>query len=258
MTSFLAPCSRVFFNGDDFEALGGGNNLEVTDGGAVQKKEGASQIERKTLTESLSNALEIYINNKVDQADWYEIGSLSADKVLRMLERIKSQKGVSNGGLSDKTVKWIEDGLNVFKPAQDETFAEYLERRFMKSDQLRLPALYNDIIRVVKIFNQTNGKVGVDRQMIGEMPVKKVFEILNGNENARENIGIKSVLDHSVQPNPKESLRRYFYRLTAHNRGFLNDDGTVDEKAMQDSDDFKEMVVLLQDIIPRLNNKKDV
>ncbi len=214
---------------------------------------------RATLTEQLVSTVEIESRGRVDQADWYEVGGMSANEVLEILRQILNRK-LEREQFSEETKRWIKNSVDIFKPAPDETFAEYMERRFMKGD--RLPSIYNDIINVVKIFNKIqNERYGkrkvVDRQMIGEMPAEKVFDILQINRKVKEgNSGIKFILNHKIKPEKGESLRRYFYRLTAHNRGFLREDGTIDEKKLRNDSDFKNVVKLLIDVIPKIKRKK--
>ena len=224
----------------------------------IEKASEALSVNRDTLTEQLVSAVEAGSNGKVDQADWYEVGGMSANEALEMLRQILNRR-VEKKQFGEETRQWIEDGINIFKPASDETFAEYVERRFMKGG--RLPSTYNNVVNVIKIFNKiqnrknNNKKEVVDRQMIGEMPVEKVFDILKSNKKVRENKGIKSILNNDIKPLRGESLRRYFYRLVAFKKGYLKKDGTVDEKKLRNDSDFKNIVKLLIDIIPPMNRR---
>ncbi len=213
---------------------------------------------RSTLTEQLISAVEAGSNGKVDQADLYEIGGMSANEALEMLRQVLNRR-VERKQFTKETRQWIEDSINIFKPASDETFTEYIERRFMKGG--RLPSIYNDVINVVKIFNKiqnkknNNKKEVIDRQMIGEMPAEKVFDVLKVNKSVRENDGIKSILNNDIKPLKGESLRRYFYRLVAFKKGCLKKDETVDEEKLRNDPDFKNTVQLLVDIIPPMNRR---
>ncbi len=227
----------------------------------AEKASESLAVDRGTLTEQLVSAMEVDSNGKVDQADWYEVGGMSANEALEMLRQVLNRR-VERERFGKKTKKWIEDSINIFKPASDETFAEYIERRFMKGD--RLPSIYNDVINVVKIFNKiqnrnnNNEKEIVDRQMIGEMPAEKVFDILSLNKKVAESSGIKFILldcRRKINPIKGESLKKYFYRLTAYNRGCLRKDGTVDEEKLRNNSDFESTVQLLIDIIPPMNRR---
>lgn len=225
----------------------------------VKKASEALATNRDTLTEQLVSAMEIESGGKIDQADWYEVGGMSANEVLKILRQALNRR-IEREQFNRETKRWIENSINIFKPASDETFAEYMERRFMKGD--RLPSIYNDVVNVVKIFNEIQNRKNdsknevVDRQMIGEMPVEKVFDILRVNKKVKENSGVKFILNHKIKLEKGESLRRYFYRLTAYNRGFLREDGTIDEEKLRNDPDFKNIVQLLIDIIPKINKKR--
>ncbi len=223
----------------------------------IKKASEMLAINRDRLTEQLVSAMEIDSNGKVDRADWYEVGGMSANGVLEMLSQALNRRA-EREQFNEETKQWVENSIKMFKPAYDETFAEYMERRFMKGG--RLPGIYNDIINVVKIFNgiqnKNDKKEIIDRQTVGEMPMEKVLDILRKNKKVRENVGVKYILNGKIKPIRGESLRRYFYRLTAYNRGYLKKDGTVDEEKLKNDSDFKNMVQLLIDIVPKINKKR--
>ncbi len=212
---------------------------------------------RNSLTEQLSMAIESKGQNKVDQADWYEVGSLNAKQVLDMLKKMSS--GRNQNQFSPKVKQWINDSIDIFHPTPDETFAEYIERRFMK---FGLPGIYNDVVNVVRVFNILRNKNDakqkiLDRQSIGKIPIEKVITILKMNKKARERYGIQFIINNDeVKPIKGESLKRYFYRLMANDRKCLKNDNTIDEDKLKNDPDFKNMTDILIEIIPKINKMR--
>jgi hypothetical protein len=204
--------------------------------------------ENRTIIDLVSTEIERRSQGRFDGNDWYRVGNIKAKNALDLLET-KLKSGEFNH-LSKNAQQWIVGSLKNFSPVKDETFEEYIERRLMKGGNLAF--VYNQIIDAIKLINKNKNQNTLGREIIGSVKAKSVLDKMRHYKSLRNDVKIGYILDNNIKPRNNESLRRYFYRLSANNRGYLNEDGLVDEINILQEDDIQALVNILTEFMPSL------